>query len=93
MCTERWCGGLLAVPSTEVRTGLCEVEAVKRLLVREGRDPWTRVQLERAIGGNPLDLSDALHNLAVAGVIRLSEESVTLTSAVYDSMLYLTAML
>jgi hypothetical protein len=69
--------------------GVCEVEVVKRLLAREGRDRWTRVQLESSIGGNPRDLSDALYNLAAVGVICVSEESVTLTSAADDSMLYL----
>jgi hypothetical protein len=79
--SERWCGASLAVPSTEARTGMCEVEVVKRLLDHGNRDPLTRVQLERMIGGNPLDPSDALHNLAAVGVICLSEESVTLAPA------------
>jgi len=91
--TERWGGGPPVAPSTEARTATCEVEVVKRLLARESREPWTRVQLERAIRSNPLDLSDALHNLAAVGLIRLSEARVTLTPDAHDSMLYLRSML
>ena len=74
----------LAVLPTEARTRTCEMDVVKRLLAREGRDPWTRVQLECATGGNALDLSDALSNLAAAGVIRLSEEIVTFSRVTRD---------
>jgi hypothetical protein len=54
-----------------------EAESLKQLLAREDHEPWSRAQLERVIGGNPLDLSDALHNLSATGVIHLSEEQVT----------------
>lgn len=84
------CGGSVAAPSTtEARIAMCEVEVLERLLAREGQVPWTRVSLECAIGGNALDLSDALYNLAAAGVIYLSEESVTLSRTARNWMLRL----
>jgi hypothetical protein len=75
------CRGSLATLSTETRTRTREAESLKQLLAREDREPWTRAQLERVIGGNPLDLSDALHNLSATGVIHLSEEHVSVSRA------------
>jgi hypothetical protein len=76
---------LVAALSTHARTVMCEVEVVRRLLLaRDVRHTWTRAGLERAIGGNPLDLSDALSNLADVGVIALSEEPVMLSRTAHD---------
>ena len=68
----------LAVLSTRVRIGMCEVEIVKRLLASDGFEPWTRAALECVVVGAPLDVSDALSNLAAADVICLSEGRVAL---------------
>jgi predicted transcriptional regulator len=78
---QRLCGGSLATPSTEQRTRMREIEIIKRLLARRDRDPWSRAQLERVVGGDPLDLSDALRNLNAAGVVHLSEDNVTVSRA------------
>jgi predicted transcriptional regulator len=75
---QRLCAGSLATP-TEERTRMHEVEILKQLLAREDREVWTCAQLERAVGDDPLDLSDALRNLNAAGVIHLSEDSVTVS--------------
>ena len=63
--------------STEQRISRCEVDVLAFLLDQER--PPTRVQLEHEIDGDPLDLSNALDNLAAAGLLDLSERSVTLT--------------
>lgn len=83
---------LVAALSTHTRTAMCEVEVVRRLLhACDDRCPWARAALECAIGGNPLDVSDALSNLADVGVIRLSEEYVTLSRTAHDLMFNLKA--
>jgi hypothetical protein len=82
-------GMSLAVLSTRVRTGMCEVGVVKRLLARDDCEPWPRAALECAVAGNPLDVSDALSNLAAAGVIHLSEERVALSRTARGLMCHL----
>jgi hypothetical protein len=84
-------GMSLSLLSTRVRTGMCEVGVVKQLLARDDREVWTRAVLECAVAGNPLDVSDALSNLAVAGVIHLSEERVELARTARDLLLGLGA--
>lgn len=92
MNNEYATGGSLTALSTHARTAMCEVDVVKRLLVaRDECHSWTRAALECAVGGNPLDLSDALSNLADAGIICLSEDRVTLSRAVHDLMFNLRA--
>jgi len=73
------CGPFAAPGSTQQRIRTHEVDVLEVLLFSDDCSPWSRARLERVIGGNPLDLSDALHNLAVAGLIHLSENSVTLS--------------
>jgi hypothetical protein len=84
-------GSSLVVLSTRARTVMCEVEIVMRLLAWDDREPWSRAALECALGSYPLDLSDALSNLAVSGVICLSEERVSLSCAARNLMLHLGA--
>ncbi len=79
--TQPLCRGSFATHSTKARTKMHEAESLKWLLACEDRGPWTRAQLERVVGGNALDLSDALHNLSAAGVIHLSEEQVSVSRA------------
>lgn len=67
-----------AWPQTEAKIRTIE-EEVLAFLPSCGQPP-TRVELERAISGSPLDVSDALHNLAVADLIELNELRVTLQS-------------
>lgn len=76
---QRGCYGSHAVLSTQARTKMCEVGVLRCLVAPDGREPWTRAGLECGVGGDPLDLSDALHNLRTAGVIHLSEERVILS--------------
>ncbi len=70
--------------STRARTEMCEVEVVKRLLTRDDCGAWTRAALECSVAGNPLDVSDALSNLAAASVIHLTEERVVLSRTARD---------
>jgi hypothetical protein len=58
---------------------MCEAGLLRFLIARDGRELWTRAGLECGVGGDPLDLSDALHNLQAAGVIQLGEEQVALS--------------
>lgn len=74
----RVCAGSLE-ESTEQRTRMNEAEVLRRLLACRDRESPTRAALERMIGGDPLDLSDALRNLNAAGVIHLSEDGVSVT--------------
>lgn len=60
---------------------LSEVAVMTRLLNKKHHDPWTRPELERDIGGDMLDLSDALVNLDRAGLINLTEQLVTVSRA------------
>jgi len=52
---------------------------MERLLDSERHDFWTRADLERDIGGNILDVSDALATLQRTGLIHLTEQLVTVT--------------
>jgi hypothetical protein len=79
--SDMWLAGF----STRARTGLCEVEVVKRLLAIDDREGWTRAALECSVAGSPLDVSDALSNLAAMRVIHLSEERVALSRTARDS--------
>jgi transcriptional regulator with XRE-family HTH domain len=82
----RACVGSLARGGEE-HTRLLEARVFATLRAREHRDPYARAQLERRLAGaNPLDLSDALRNLAEAGVINLGEERVTLSRAAIWTM-------
>jgi hypothetical protein len=61
--TECPCHSLFYKPTQEERIMLSEVAVMTRLLNKKHHDPWTRPELERDIGGDMLDLSDALVNL------------------------------
>lgn len=68
-----------AVLGTRARIGMCEVRALALLCARGAGEAWPRAALECALAGNPLDVSDALSNLAADGVICLSEQCVMLS--------------
>jgi hypothetical protein len=69
------------MPSPAQRVTLDEVTILRRLLVVDQRGLWTRAELEHAVPGDPLDVSDALTNLYGVGVIHLTEDLVTLSRA------------
>lgn len=74
-----------ALPRTEAMIRTVEAEVLARLSAEE--QPLTRVELERMIGASPLDVANALHNLAVAGSIVLSELRVALVGCATSPIL------
>jgi hypothetical protein len=75
------CKGLLYKPTEDERIVLAEVAVMTRLLKADQCEPWTRAELERSIGGDMLDISDALVKLNGAGLINLTEQFVTVSRA------------
>jgi hypothetical protein len=65
--------------SDEIR--MAEVGIMVRLLHTKHNDVWTRAELERHIGGNMLDFSDALLELHRSGLVHLEGELVTVSRA------------
>jgi hypothetical protein len=65
--------------SDEIR--MAEVGIMMRLLHTRHNDVWTRAELERHVGGNMLDFSDALLELQRSGLVHLEGELVTVSRA------------